>query len=146
MMSSNNNLHDRDFNLWLNAQAIALREKNITAMDFSNLIDEIEDMGASQKRALESYTQRLIEHILKLKYWHKEQERCQRGWRSEVKNFRKQIKRILKRNPSLSNHLEQVYPELFQDAVEVMEELFSIPNQEHFDVDWLLSDDYFGEI
>ena len=38
-------------------------------MDWDGLLEEIEDMTASQKRALRSYTKRLIEHILKLKYW-----------------------------------------------------------------------------
>ncbi|MGK7898500.1 MAG: DUF29 domain-containing protein, partial [Xenococcus sp. (in: cyanobacteria)] len=31
--------------------------------------EEIEDMGKSEKRSLESYLERLVEHILKLKYW-----------------------------------------------------------------------------
>ncbi|MEO0013471.1 MAG: hypothetical protein RLZZ535_1860 [Cyanobacteriota bacterium] len=41
-------------------------------MDWDNLLDEIDDMGKSEKRSLDSYMQRLIEHILKLKYWDSE--------------------------------------------------------------------------
>ena len=67
-------------------------------MDWDCLLEEIEDMGASPKRALDSYLQRLIEHILKLKYWEPEQEYNYKGWRREVVNFRNRIKRILKKN------------------------------------------------
>ena len=38
-------------------------------MDWDNLIDEIEDLGKSEKRSLDSYLQRLIEHILKLNHF-----------------------------------------------------------------------------
>jgi hypothetical protein len=54
---------------------IKIQNRDIDAMDWDNLLDEIDDMGASQKRALDSYIQRLIEHILKLKYWHSEVDR-----------------------------------------------------------------------
>ncbi|BAU66016.1 hypothetical protein STA3757_34160 [Stanieria sp. NIES-3757] len=62
-------LHDRDFNLWIENIKIKIQKQDFDGMDWDNLLDEIDDMGASQKRALNSYMQRLIEHILKLKYW-----------------------------------------------------------------------------
>lgn len=63
-------LHDQDYNLWLEQTAIALRNQDIERMDWENLVAEIEDIGASQKRALalRSYMYRLIEHIFKLQY------------------------------------------------------------------------------
>ena len=62
-------LHDRDFNLWIKQMAIAIKNRDIENMDWDGLLEEIEDMGASQKRALDSYLQRLIEHIFQLRYW-----------------------------------------------------------------------------
>lgn len=47
-----NKLHDRDFNLWIEATAIALKNRDLNAMDWENIIEEIEDMGANQKRTL----------------------------------------------------------------------------------------------
>jgi|GEM_PF-5987606 len=55
--------------------AIAIKNRDVNAMDWDNLIDEIEDMGASQKRALRSYYYRLVEHILKVRDWKEERER-----------------------------------------------------------------------
>ena len=69
MDSNLKQLHERDFNLWVEEIKIKIQNRDLDEMDWDNLLDEIDDMGASQKRALDSYMQRLIEHILKLKYW-----------------------------------------------------------------------------
>lgn len=138
------NLYDTDFNLWINKTVTALKNKNMETIDWDNLIEEIEDMGRSQKNALESYLQRLIEHILKLQYWEEEKVRCYRGWRSEVVNFRKRIKRILKKNPSLNNYLKEQYREIYQDAIAIMSQQFDIPDEEIITSEKLLQDDYFG--
>ena len=62
------NIYEKDFNLWVQEQAEALKARQFTRLDYENLIEEIEDMSKSEKRSLESYLERLIEHILKLKY------------------------------------------------------------------------------
>ncbi|ELS05092.1 protein of unknown function DUF29 [Xenococcus sp. PCC 7305] len=87
-------LYNRDFNLWVEEMAIALRNRDIKAMDWHNLLEEIEDMGKSEKRSLESYLERLVEHILKLKYWDTEKERNYKHWQVEVVNFRNRIFRV----------------------------------------------------
>ena len=137
-------LHERDFNLWLEQTALAIQNRNIDAMDWDNLLDEIEDMGASQKRALDSYMQRLIEHILKLKYWHSEVERCRNGWMQEVTNFRNRINRILKKNPSLKNYLAAEYSDIYQDAVKVMKFQFEIPNDNFVPLDKIMEENFYG--
>lgn len=137
-------LYDRDFNLWIKKTVTALKNKNMETVDWDNLIEEIEDMGRSQKNALESYLQRLIEQILKLRYWEQEKARCYRGWRSEVVNFRNRIKRILKKNPSLKNYLTEQYPEIYQDAIATMSQQFDIPSEKMIESEKILEDNYFG--
>ncbi len=109
-------LHEQDLNLWLEQIAIAIKNRDFNNMDWDGLLEEIEDMGASQKRALDSYLQRLIEHILKLKYWESEQEYNYKGWRREVVNFRYQIKQILKESPSLKAYLAKMQDLCYQKA------------------------------
>ena len=137
-------LYERDFNLWINETLTSLKTRNMETIDWDNLIEEVEDMGRSQKHALESYLQRLIEHILKLKYWEQEKARCYKGWRSEVINFRNRIKRIIKKNPSLKNYLIEQYSEIYQDAIATMSEQFDIPSETKIESENILSDDYFG--
>ena len=142
-----NQLYDRDFNLWIEQMATALSNRDVEAMDWSNLLEEIEDMGKSEKRSLESYLERLVEHILKLKYWRATPRRRQDGaykrlgspqatappqgnareeaqkarnykhWQVEVVNFRNRIFRLLDRSPSLKNYMEKIYPQIFSDAI-----------------------------
>ena len=144
MDSNLKQLHERDFNLWVERIKLKIQQQEFNDMDWDNLIDEIEDMGASQKRALDSYTQRLIEHILKLKYWTSELERCRNGWMVEVTNFRSRINRILKKNPSLKNYLALEYSDIYQDAVKAMKLLFEIPQNELIELEQIVQDDFFG--
>lgn len=139
-----NQLYDRDFNLWVEQMATALRNRDTKAMDWHNLLDEIEDMGKSEKRSLESYLERLIEHILKLKYWEAEKAGNYKHWQVEVVNFRNRISRLLDRSPSLKNYMEQIYPRVFEDAVSAQQIEFTIPQDSFIELKQILEKDYFG--
>lgn len=137
-------LHESDFNLWVEQIKLAIQNQDFENMDWENLLDEIDDMGKSEKRSLDSYMQRLIEHILKLKYWETEKARCSNGWKREVTNFRNRIKRILKKNPSLNNYLTAEYPDLYQDAIATMSFEFEIPDDSFVEVTQIMEQNYFG--
>ncbi|MEM8828630.1 MAG: DUF29 domain-containing protein [Cyanobacteria bacterium P01_G01_bin.19] len=139
-----NQLYDRDFNLWVEQMAIAVKNRDSEAMDWGNLLEEIEDMGKSEKRSLESYLERLAEHILKLKYWEAEKARNYKHWQVEVVNFRNRISRLLDRSPSLKNYMEQIYPKVFQDARNAQQIEFEIPQDSFIDLKQILEKDYFG--
>lgn len=126
-----------DFNLWLQEQASALRARQFSRLDYDNLIEEIEDIGRSQKRAVESLLLRLLEHILKLKYWDTERERCANHWESEIVNFRYQINKRIKESPSLKKHLEDCFEETASVARTSVFKLIKKPLP---DLDWSLSE------
>ena len=125
--------------------AIAIKNRDISAMDWDNLSLEIEDMTASQKRALRSYTKRLIEHILKLQYWQEEFTKCSKGWRVEVSNFRSEIKDILQDSPSLKNYLADNYDDWFAKVVDNYQKnkLFSIPEDNFIPLEKITDDNFF---
>ena len=137
-----NNLYQKDFNLWVEEIKHKIQNLDLENMDWDNLIDEIDDMGKSEKRSLESYLERLIEHILKLKYWESERERNGKHWQAEIVSFRNRIKRLLKRSPSLKRYLEDIYEEVFQDAVASRKIEFDIPNNSFIELKKVLSEDY----
>ncbi|MDB9424004.1 DUF29 domain-containing protein [Microcystis aeruginosa CS-564/01] len=120
-------LYQADFNLWLEETANFLRQGKWEQLDRENLIEEIEAMVRSEKRALVSLLTRLFEHLLKLTYWTAEQEYNYRHWRGEILNFRKQIKKELQASPSLTPYLSQIQDECYQDAREIVAELSSLP-------------------
>ncbi|WP_319420275.1 DUF29 domain-containing protein [Pleurocapsa sp. FMAR1] len=144
MKTKLNQLHDRDFNLWIEEVKTAIQNKDAEAMDWDNLLDEIDDMGKSEKRSLESYLELLVAHILKLKYWQTERERNYKHWQVEVVNFRKRIQRLLKRSPSLKTYMEEVYPEIYQDVVDAWQIEFDIPKKTSIALEKILAKDYFG--
>ena len=137
-------LYHQDLNLWRQEVINAIQNQQLENMDWDNLIDEINDMTASERRALRSYTKRLIEHILKLKYWDSEKKYNRRGWEKEVVNFREEIKSILEESPSLNNYLEQNYLDWYAKSVKAMQREFSIPTDNLVDRETIMTDEYFG--
>jgi uncharacterized surface anchored protein len=141
-----NELYDKDFNLWAEQMAIAIRERNVNEMDWNNLLEEIEDISASQKRALRNYYYRLAEHILKLRDWHAEQQRNKIKWRVEVTNFRRSINDIFDDSPSLKNYLEQNHATWFSKVIANYQknELFLIEDTVVIPLEQMMDDNYFG--
>ena len=137
-------LHDRDFNLWLEEQAIALKNKDTETLDWANLLEEIEDMGRSDKRALRSNLGRLLEHLLKLRYWETEKERCANGWKIEIRAFRKKIRELLEESPSLKNYLASIFEKELVDAKETVSGYFLLPEDAIIILEQALNREYFG--
>lgn len=109
-------LYDTDYQLWLDQTAAHLKVRDFGQIDLENLIEEIESLGRSEKRAISSYLMRLCEHLLKIKYWESEREMCLRGWSREIINFRLQIQDELEASPSLRSFLQDVFVKQYQNG------------------------------
>ena len=59
--------YHQDFYGWTQEQAKLLREHRLDELDLENLLEEVESMGKSEKRELESRLEVLLMHLLK---WH----------------------------------------------------------------------------
>ena len=136
-------LYEQDYNLWLEITKRQLTNREFEAIDLNNLIEEIDDMGKSQKSSLDSYIQKLIEHLLKLQHWNSERERCAYGWRREVNNFRIAIAKILRKNPSLNNYFLAEYQDNYQDAVKAVSLDFTVPKDSFIEPTQALDDNFF---
>jgi hypothetical protein len=104
-------LYDRDFYAWTQQQAHWLRTGNWSQLDRDQLAEEIEDMGRSEKRELESRLEVLLMHLLK---WQFQTNLRSRSWQLTLKEQRLRIERLLTENPSLKpilpTALEKAYP------------------------------------
>ena len=58
-------LYDQDYYLWLETTAKLLREGTLPELDIDNLLEEVEDIGRSEKRAVYSNLKILLMHLLK---------------------------------------------------------------------------------
>lgn len=110
------NLYEQDYYRWIEQTALSLRKQAFDQLDLENLIEEIEDMGRSEKRALESNLRVVLWHLLKWKY--QPQQRCG-SWRGSITEHRIRIRKALQDSPSLKNYLPEVFSETYQDAIKI---------------------------
>ena len=61
-----NNTYQNDFCKWSVDQAHFLKSKEFEKLDIENIIEEIESLGRSEKRTIESYLTNLLMHLLKI--------------------------------------------------------------------------------
>ena len=101
--------YDQDFYSWSQRQAQLLRERRFADIDLEHLIEEIEDMGKSEKRALQSYLEVLLMHLLK---WHYQPAFQGRSWACTIVEQRQRIEEHLADNPGLKG----ILPELIRRA------------------------------
>jgi hypothetical protein len=102
-MSDVSELYERDFYAWTQDQAALLRAwpeaLRPNALDLAHLAEEIEDLGRSQRGAIESLMTQVVEHLLKLRS-HSDQA-SRRHWQKAIAGFRDQIDILFRDNPSL---------------------------------------------
>ena len=71
-MTELESLYDTDFLAWSKQQAEALRAAmrngSNQRLDLGNLAEEIEDLGKSVRRELQSQIRRIVRHLLKLEH------------------------------------------------------------------------------
>ncbi|WP_017302723.1 DUF29 family protein [Spirulina subsalsa] len=99
------NLYERDFYSWSCQQAELLRDRKFDQVDWSNVIEEIEDLGRSEYRALVSALEQLTLHLLK---WQYQPQYRSPSWRHSIDKQRIKIERILEDNPGLVSRREEV--------------------------------------
>ncbi|NBC32634.1 MAG: DUF29 family protein [Alphaproteobacteria bacterium] len=146
-------LYDRDFLLWTEEQAAALRRAGETRVnapvDWQAVAEEIEDLGRRQKFAAESLLRQIILHLLKLQLTRAAEPRAH--WRKEVGNFRDDLHKELEDSPSLEGKLDlaRVYRYARRRAVRDLPDWGidpqHIPHECPFSLDQLLDEDWWPE-
>jgi len=101
-------LYDRDFVLWTEEQAAALRRAKGSnlPLDWENLAEEIESLGKSDRRELRSQIIRILRHLLKLAVSPQTEPRA--GWRSTIREARVEIEGVLEDSPSLRREVSDI--------------------------------------
>ncbi len=111
--------YEEDFYAWTVEQARLLRSGELSTVDAVNLAEEVESMGRSDRRAIESRLTVLLAHLLK---WQMQPGSRSTSWSGTIREQRRQIERLLRDSPSLrpgvAAALSGAYSDARDDAVE----------------------------
>ena len=107
------NLYERDFLAWIDEQGQALKARQVAALDWDNLVEEIESMGRSQRNELKSRLRMLLMHLIK---WHWQPEKRSTSWQLTIKEQRLSLRDLFEMSPSLRPSLPVLLPKAWQDA------------------------------
>ena len=106
--------YETDFYTWTQEQSALLKAGQFSELDLDNLVEEIESMGRSEKRALESRLTVLLQYLLK---WQYQPVRRGRSWQLTIKIQRIEFLKVLRDNPGLKTGLEQLLTDAYVSAV-----------------------------
>lgn len=105
--------YDQDLYTWSREQAALLRARRFDQIDLEHIIEELEDMGKSERRALESYLETLLTHLLK---WCHQPGCRSRSWRLTILEQRKRLDKHLRENPGLKGRLAESIADAYDFA------------------------------
>jgi Domain of unknown function DUF29 len=114
---TNTDVYATDFYTWCLTTAELVRTGQWDAIDPEALAEELESLGKSQKRELESCLEVLVMHLLK---WQCQPLRRQesQSWYYTIRQQRSQIARLLRDNPGLKPQVVPILAEVYQEACE----------------------------
>jgi len=107
-------LYESDTYAWATEQAALLRAGRLDLADIEHIAEEIESMGRSEQRALESRLTVLLVHLLK---WRYQPALRGRSWSLTLMEQRRRLARHLRQNPSLRSRLDEAIQDAYGDAV-----------------------------
>ena len=105
--------YEQDFFAWTQQQSSLMREHQFDALDLEHLIEEIESMGASERRQLANRLKLLLAHLLQ---WQFQPQLQSRSWSATIKEQRLSIQDLLDDNPSLRGTLDVAIPKAYRLA------------------------------
>lgn len=98
--------HDQDYAAWLFETAALLRAGQLDALDIANLVEELEDMGRSEKRAVKSNLEVLLRHLLKYQY---QPQLRSNSWRFTILEHRDRLADAFHDSPSLKPYYVSIF-------------------------------------
>jgi hypothetical protein len=116
--------YDEDFAAWLQAQAELLRAGRFGELDVLNLAEEVESVGRSEFRALESALELILLHMMK---WDYQSERQGKSWRTTINDQRRAVTKLLRDNPSFKSRLEDAVAGAYEGIPDKIDMITGVP-------------------
>jgi hypothetical protein len=107
-------LYENDFYGWVQTTIKQLQKRDLTNLDWDNLIEEIESLGKQEKRELVSRLIVLLMHLLK---WEFQPEKRSKSWLATIKIQRIEILDQVESNPSLKPYINDALIKSYRVAI-----------------------------
>jgi hypothetical protein len=140
-------LYETDFADWIATTAELLRAKNFAAVDWENLLEEIDAMGRRERKSLKSNLRILLIHLLK---WQHQPAQRSGSWRGSIGEHRFRICEDLQDSPSLKPYFRDIITLTYRSARtaaanETGLPLHHFPEECQYSVEQLLDDEFLPE-
>jgi hypothetical protein len=137
--------HEKDAYGWAVHTAQLLKEKKMNEVDFDSIIEELEEMGISNKHAFKNRLTQLIFHFLK---WQHQPDFRGRSWSGTIKEQRLRLNDLLEENPSLKPFIEELIKKAYRIALTLIEKetpinLKTLPNECPYSFDEMMKEDFY---
>jgi len=144
VIKHNTSLYETDYLKWLNYTIQQIQDQDYDHVDWQNLIEEIEDMGRNERRALESNLIIVFLHLLK---WQYQPQKRTGSWERSIIEHRRRIRKALKESPSLNSYLEEILLESYTEAVkqakaETKHPISTFPSECPYQLSAIIDDDF----
>ncbi|MDZ7622575.1 MAG: DUF29 domain-containing protein [Candidatus Competibacteraceae bacterium] len=139
--------YEQDRHAWATHTATLLRQGRMKEVDLTHLTEELDSMGASERRELYSRLKVLLVHLLK---WRYQPERQSDRWGYAIDEQRDQLIYLLRQSPSLKPTVPGVVEEAYLTARrfaarETRLPPATFPERSPFTVDQILDPDYWPD-
>ena len=143
----NSSLYEEDYHLWLMNTIHQLQQGKLAEVDLINLIEELEAMVRSEKKAIRSNLRILLMHLLKYKY---QSEKQTNSWLFTIREHRKRLQDDFENSPSLKRYFYETFLKSYQDARELAADetglpINTFPVESPFSQEDTLNPDYLPE-
>ena len=152
-----NTLYEQDLQRWIEQTIGQLKNREFESLDIEHLIEELVDLGKSEKNTLKSNLMILLAHLLKLRVQSDAPNTMKRSWYSSVLEHRQRVLNNLADTPSLKSFLEEAVEKAYADSRKLaikegklakfgvrMPEESEYPLICPFSIEQILDEDFFG--
>jgi Domain of unknown function DUF29 len=143
-------LYAEDVETWAELQVVALRRLAamqgpwMNAIDWENVVEEIESLGSEQRRAVESLLVEVFAHVLKIAA--EPESLSAEHWKAEVQNFSAQAQQTVKPAMRSRVDMEKIWRracKLASDSMEAFDRtLPNVPQSCPYSFDDVLDRDF----
>ena len=139
--------HEKDTYGWAVYTVQLLRNKKMSEVDFNGIIEELEEMGISNKHALKNRLSQLIFHLLK---WHYQPDFRGRSWEGSIEEQRIRLKDLLEDNPSLKTVIEESMEKAYKLSLSLVRketplDLKILPAECPYTFEQMMNDGFYPE-